>query len=692
MNESNENKDLFEFTDEEKNTVVEYRAGEEAPLADGVSEADFGFVQQDKSIHDVKFTTKPTTFFRDAMRRFAKNRSSVAGGIILGILFILAFILPIEGVLPYDVQSVHNYEGSLPPKVFNVGTGFWDGTRTYTNQALPYDSTTNEWVGNYPEAALISVDNVRQSYADVLTEDGTGGYVALVRDANPKLEEGETTSVVGGYLYSYAYTYDLQNTYTISYTLGWRDEADTIQPKYDILFRIGNTFYPLTDYSLSYGELGAKDNAEMTVAPYATEELNLTDLLLNCEALMEDYPDATTLNGNVGFCFREDADNATALYLHDFTITSTSESSREQAQMRNRSFSDATELLNRPQRTSGNQYNTGYWAGNGSTGLFPADSLSTRCDITYDMYEAVYGYRTDLPALNYSVMQGWIDKGYVTYTAGDPESFSVTQEGEASGEVYVRKVISDTPDGATRNLQCEMLTWKWLGYDEMPIHVFGTDPDGRDILKYSFEGLRNSLLIGIAVAIINIFIGVVWGSISGYFGGKVDLTMERIVDILAGIPWIVLMTVLCIKLGQTFFVFILALTLTGWIGTESITRSQFYRYRGREYVLASKTLGAKAPRLIFRHILPNAIGTIVTSSVLIIPSVIFNEATISYLGLGFQGMSSLGVILSRYQDTLRQFPYQLAVPAIIIALLMICFNLFGNGLRDAFNPSLKGTD
>ena len=448
----------------------------------------------------------------------------------------------------------------------------------------------------------------------------------------------------------------------------------------------------MTDYSLSYGELGAKDNAEMTVAPYATEELNLTDLLLNCEALMEDYPDATTLNGNVGFCFREDADNATALYLHDFTITSTSESSREQAQMRNRSFSDATELLNRPQRTSGNQYNTGYWAGNGSTGLFPADSLSTRCDITYDMYEAVYGYRTDLPALNYSVMQGWIDKGYVTYTAGDPESFSVTQEGEASGEVYVRKVISDTPDGATRNLQCEMLTWKWLGYDEMPIHVFGTDPDGRDILKYSFEGLRNSLLIGIAVAIINIFIGVVWGSISGYFGGKVDLTMERIVDILAGIPWIVLMTVLCIKLGQTFFVFILALTLTGWIGTESITRSQFYRYRGREYVLASKTLGAKAPRLIFRHILPNAIGTIVTSSVLIIPSVIFNEATISYLGLGFQGMSSLGVILSRYQDTLRQFPYQLAVPAIIIALLMICFNLFGNGLRDAFNPSLKGTD
>ena len=223
-------------------------------------------------------------------------------------------------------------------------------------------------------------------------------------------------------------------------------------------------------------------------------------------------------------------------------------------------------------------------------------------------------------------------------------------------------------------------------------HLFGTDGLGRDVWTRVWEGTRISLVIALIAVVVGVLIGIVYGLVSGYFGGKVDLTMERIVDILAGIPWIVLMTVLCIKLGQTFFVFILALTLTGWIGTESITRSQFYRYRGREYVLASKTLGAKAPRLIFRHILPNAIGTIVTSSVLIIPSVIFNEATISYLGLGFQGMSSLGVILSRYQDTLRQFPYQLAVPAIIIALLMICFNLFGNGLRDAFNPSLKGTD
>jgi oligopeptide transport system permease protein len=200
------------------------------------------------------------------------------------------------------------------------------------------------------------------------------------------------------------------------------------------------------------------------------------------------------------------------------------------------------------------------------------------------------------------------------------------------------------------------------------------------------------LILGIIVAAINIIIGVIWGSISGYYGGTVDIVMERLTDILGGIPWIVLMTVLTLQLGQNFFVFALALCLTGWIGTSSTTRSQFYRYRGREYVLASRTLGARAPRLIFRHILPNAVGTIITRSILMIPGVIFSEATISYLGLGLQNLDSLGVILSDTQKNLSVYPNQLIIPAIIISMLMICFNLFGNGLRDAFNPSLKGQD
>ena len=150
------------------------------------------------------------------------------------------------------------------------------------------------------------------------------------------------------------------------------------------------------------------------------------------------------------------------------------------------------------------------------------------------------------------------------------------------------------------------------------------------------------------------------------------------------------MTLSIIYLGQNFLVFAMALCLTGWIGTSATTRTQFYRFKGREYVLASRTLGASDLRLIFKHILPNAMGTIITGAVLMIPGVIFSEATISYLGLGLKGMSSLGVILSSNQGELLAHPFLLIFPSVIIALLEISFNLFGNGLRDAINPTLKG--
>ena len=207
-----------------------------------------------------------------------------------------------------------------------------------------------------------------------------------------------------------------------------------------------------------------------------------------------------------------------------------------------------------------------------------------------------------------------------------------------------------------------------------------------------FSGLRTSLILGVVVTVVNMIIGVIFGAISGYFGGWVDLTMERVTDILGRIPWLVIMTICILYFGQNFFTFGLALCLTGWIGISATTRAQFYRFKGREYVLASRTLGAKDGRLIFKHILPNALGTLVTSCVFLIPSVIFNEASIAYIGLGLQGMDSFGVILSDNQQFLSSYPYLILIPSAIMALLMIAFNLFGNGLRDAFNPSLKGSD
>ena len=212
------------------------------------------------------------------------------------------------------------------------------------------------------------------------------------------------------------------------------------------------------------------------------------------------------------------------------------------------------------------------------------------------------------------------------------------------------------------------------------------------MLKRVFTGLLTSLGLGILIFAICFSFGLVYGAICGYFGGNIDIALQRFCDLLSGVPWIVIMTICILNLGSNFGTFILAMCMTGWIGTSSLTRTQFYRFRDREYTLASRTLGASNFRLIFKHILPNAIGTIITSAVLMIPSVIFTEATISYLGLGFQDMQSLGVILSDNQTYLNTYAYLILFPSVIMALIMISFNLFGNGLRDAFNPSLKGSD
>lgn len=244
----------------------------------------------------------------------------------------------------------------------------------------------------------------------------------------------------------------------------------------------------------------------------------------------------------------------------------------------------------------------------------------------------------------------------------------------------------------TYNVTCTVSKYKVLGYTSMPRFLWGTDDKGKDLLKITFIGLRNSLGLGLLTFIICFSFGLVWGSICGYFGGTIDLILERFTDLLSGIPWIVIMTLCILNLGSNFGTFILAMCLTGWIGTAAITRTQFYRFRDREYTLACRTLGAGNSRLIFRHILPNAMGTIITSSVLMIPSVIFTEATISYLGLGFKDMQSLGIILSDNQQYLTTYPFLILFPSLLMALIMISFNLFGNGLRDAFNPSLKGSD
>ncbi len=229
-------------------------------------------------------------------------------------------------------------------------------------------------------------------------------------------------------------------------------------------------------------------------------------------------------------------------------------------------------------------------------------------------------------------------------------------------------------------------------------HLFGTNQHGQDILVCMASGARLSFLLALSVSVINFFIGVIYGAIEGYYGGVLDLLMERFSDILASVPFIVVASLFQMHLAEKAGAvpsMLFAFVLTGWIGIASRVRSQFYRFKHSEYVMASRTLGASDMRLIFRHILPNSLGTIITGTVLIIPGVIFSESMLTYLGivsLETSGMTSIGTMLAGGRNYLSTYPHVLAFPAAFLALLEISFNLFGNGLRDAFNPSLRGAD
>ena len=275
--------------------------------------------------------------------------------------------------------------------------------------------------------------------------------------------------------------------------------------------------------------------------------------------------------------------------------------------------------------------------------------------------------------------------------------------GENGAPIFVEAYLLDDagqPVYAVKNqtgLRIRVLCSEYYRYQHgvAPQFLFGTNQHGQDIFTCLASGARLSFLLSFAVSLINFCIGIAYGAIEGYYGGKVDLLMERLADVLAAVPFIVVATLFQLHLADAagpVLALLFAFVLTGWIGIASRVRTQFYRYKNAEYVLAARTLGASDRRLIFRHILPNAIGTIITGTVLIIPGVIFSESMLSYLGivnLEAAGITSIGTMLAAGRGYLGTFPHIIAFPAVFIALLQIGFNLFGNGLRDALNPALK---
>jgi len=267
-----------------------------------------------------------------------------------------------------------------------------------------------------------------------------------------------------------------------------------------------------------------------------------------------------------------------------------------------------------------------------------------------------------------------------------------------SGHTYKEQNIAHT------NLPPKISGLEWLGFDGKDVHGidqykkrnikvnywFGTDEFGRDLWTRVWKGTQISLVIALVAALLDLFIGVLYGGISAFYGGKVDNYMQRIVEVLVGIPNLIVIILFILILEPGITSIILAMIITGWVSMSRVVRGQILQLKGQEFVLASRTLGASNKRLIGKHLLPNVMGPIIVTLMFTIPTAIFFEAFLSFIGLGLQApLASLGVLIEDGYKGMRFFTYKLIFPAVVISAIMISFNLLGDGLRDALDPKMR---
>lgn len=731
----------------------------EPEAASTYSEAkDFEFVQQDASIHDQKFSTKPTTYFKDAMKRFVKNRSSVVAGCILFVLIAMAIIVPVAN--KNDITTPSATQSYLPPKWFDGDlNGFFDGTGRVENVVLDqFDNLPAD--SNYESYAIIGEIDKSESYSSTWTTAvknyGKNGALRI-GNGSENDEAGNFNSAPSGII-SPSVTISLSDE-SLSYKANFYEGASSQNSDeghlYTYLgFAIPNPESGSTtdepevaimaegdeseDGEGEEGESSAVISPDSVIMIPLTEPVEITDqvtleatdiaaTLSESEALAGHEGDALTGRFAIVISAPEEVvDTANSIYVESIETASSA------GALSSISWSDATAAYGAMDAVSSGSYSR--YGDATSLGIYRSEV--TYGSFRYDYYAAAFG---DVSGIEFTrndiagyIRNGWIEEISATEDNGNTTVFYkndgsmdapvwptvsrtynnvnliLTEEGDtycplrSIQNITARANIMDPTNptvtiqiSGTQSLYRQLYFAGTIGSCKMPKYFFGTDRNGKDFFKVVFSGLLTSLGLGLLSSAINILIGLIWGAISGYFGGWTDLLMERFCEILGGMPFIVMMTLIVLLMGSSFWTFLLALCLTGWIGVASETRRQFYRYKGREYVLASRTLGASDARLIFKHILPNGIGPIITSSVLMIPSVIFSEANVAYLMptlLSFGGAQSFGITLSNVQGDLTLYPYLIVSASIVMALIMICFNLFGNGLRDAFNPALKGAD
>lgn len=221
-------------------------------------------------------------------------------------------------------------------------------------------------------------------------------------------------------------------------------------------------------------------------------------------------------------------------------------------------------------------------------------------------------------------------------------------------------------------------------------HLFGTDQFGRDLWVRTWMGTRISLLIAFVAALLDLTVGVTYGAVSALIGRKVDAVMQRIIEILVGIPHLIIVILLMMIMPAGIWTIVVALSITGWVNMARLVRAEILKLKNQEFVLAARVLGTSTSRIIWKHLIPNTVGVIVINAMFTIPSAIFTEAFLSFIGIGMQEpKASLGVLINNGYQVLRNFPHVLIFPAIVIVLIMVCFSILGDGLRDALDPRMR---
>lgn len=221
-------------------------------------------------------------------------------------------------------------------------------------------------------------------------------------------------------------------------------------------------------------------------------------------------------------------------------------------------------------------------------------------------------------------------------------------------------------------------------------YLLGTDHLGRDILTRLMYGTRISLIVAFIAALVNMIIGILYGGIAGYIGGRVDAVMMRIVDIISTIPLTLYVILIKVILSNGLISIIIALSSVYWVDMARVVRGQVLGLKQQEFILAAKTIGSSTKTILLSHLIPNAMGPILVTVTMLIPSAIFMEAFMSFIGIGIAPpMASLGTMCNDATEALRSNPYQLFLPALVICLIMFAFNFVGDGLRDALDPKLK---